>query len=312
MTDSPASESGVERRTKNMDDAVVQIRDVVKWLIGAFAAVAVVLAAGSQLGEVGSLSDGRLLAAFGGVLATLLGIALAIYFAAKVLTPSALTLKQMVREEKKSPAGKAIAKDSGLLLGHGTSIKEFEQRRNAAVTAEADAWTKFEADEGSSSLEALAVKASKNRERIDEAMVWLISFGRFKETSQLFKAALRAMFAAAAIAALGITGFAWAAHPEEKKEGNGGALVAKAPSAVTIDLSREGRETVGEEIGRKCDPEAVAAVAVAGEPRALEVVTTPSKRCKLARFMLTPAVGAYQARATVPTRPNPTPPTGAG
>ncbi len=306
-----AKESGVARANASADKAITQIREVAKWLIGAFAAVAVVLAAGSQLSEVGSLEDERIIVAGLAILATLFGVVLAIYFTVKVLTPKSLTLRRAVLDEENgSPAGQAVAEDPTLLLGHGKSIKEFEERRNAALAREEKAWAAYEGDRKSEELKAEALRAMAERERIDEAMTWVISFARSMEATHSFKVGLRAMLAGAAIAALGITGFAWAAHPEEEKEES--AAVAKAPSAIAIELSAAGSETLADDVGAACDRTGFRGVAIGGEPEALEVITTPTRKCEVARFVLTPELGTYESEEPVLKRSNPGVPSGAG
>ena len=110
-----------------MDTAVTQIRDVTKWLIAAFAAVGVALAAGSQLSEIGVLSGWRLVAAFVAVLFTLGAIAAAILYATRVLTPSAISLDGLVADEERSKIGKEIRAHPSFLLGHGETIKGFSE-----------------------------------------------------------------------------------------------------------------------------------------------------------------------------------------
>jgi hypothetical protein len=293
------------------DAAVVQIREVIKWLIAAFAAVGVALAAGSQLSEIGDLGGLRLLAALGGIVLTLAGISVAIIWATKVLTPKPVGLKQLAASEDDSEVGEKIREDPSLLLGHGKSIREFEEKRQAALAREDAAWTKFEAQEDDTALAALAKKASADRMRIDEAMSWLFSFARYTETARLFRVALRTMIAAAVIAAIGIAGFAWAAHPEEASDDpSAAAVVPMAPAQVEIDLSAAGKETLKDDLGEKCDTGELEAVALAGTPDALEVVTVPSDACELQRFVLTTDLGTFKSAEPPPTRPPPAPPVG--
>lgn len=298
MADEADPKSDAKGAGTTMDAAVVQIREVVKWLIGGFAAVGVALAAGSQLAEIGDLEGWRLAAAFGGVLVTLIGIAVAILYATRVMTPRAISLNRLVGEEGSSEIGKQVRGDPSLLLGHGKSLAEFAAKRKAAVEAEDAAWATYEvADaEEKKTLRSGVKRAEAERQRVDEAMTWLFSYARFVEVSHLFKTALRTMFAAAAIAALGIAGFAWAAHPEgTDDEAAEATVVAKAPLAIEVDLSSAGEETLGDDLGASCDTGDLSAIALSGTAEALEVVTVPSKSCALGRFVLTPELGAYKA-----------------
>ncbi len=292
------------------DAAVVQIREVVKWLIGGFAAVGVALAAGSQLADLGSAEGLRLVVAIVSVVAVLVGIAGAIFFATRVLVPKAITLKQLVTEASTSDVGKAVVDDPDLLLGHGKSIPDFAEKRQAVLAEEDAAW---EAYEGASDKDAKAAliprvkKAEAARRRDDSAMNWLISYARYLQVSKLFRESLVAMFIAAAVAAAGIGGFAWAAHPEDK-EGEATPVVERTPAAVVVDLSPEGEESLGDDLGAECNINELEAIAVSGTPEALEVVTIPSDTCELDRFVLTPDLGEADNVEEITREENPDPP----
>jgi hypothetical protein len=308
MTEEAGGKPEAKDAGDTMDAAVVQIREVVKWLIGGFAAIGVALAAGSQLSEMGALTGWRLVAAFAAVLVVLIGIAVAILYATKVMTPRAISLDRLVHEEGESEIGQQIKADPSLLLGHGKSLSQFAKRREAALAAENSAWAAYEAAaaEEKKSLKGGVRRAEAERKRIDDAMDWLFSYARFVEVSHLFKVALRAMFLSAAIAALGIAGFAWAAHPdEEAAKEEPATIVAKAPLQGEIDLSAAGRETLGDDLGPSCDTEAVPAVALAGSAEALEVIAVASETCALNRFLLTPELGSFAATEAVQAEAEP-------
>jgi hypothetical protein len=297
----PAGSSTAAASAANMDAAVLQIREVAKWLIAAFAAVGVALAAGSQLSEIGSLSGWRLVAAFAGVILTLAGIAGAILFATRVLTPRQIALNRLVRDECKSKIGEEVRGDGSLLLGHGKSLKEFAEKRDQALAAENAAWSAYEAADKTEKkgLKPSVEKAQADRERIDDTLSWVISYARFLDVSALFRASLIAMFVAAAVSAIGIAGFAWAAHPEDKPAETEVAAVSVAPAAVEVELSPLGERTLSDALGVTCTTSPVAALALSGPANALEMVTIPSQACGLRRFVLTPVMGTVKADATV-------------
>jgi hypothetical protein len=142
-------------------------------------------------------------------------------------------------------------------------------------------------------------------------MGWVLSFARFKEVSAHFSRALKVMFAAAAISVVGIIGFAWATHPEPTEPAAEPA-VADKPAQITVDLSDDGRDGLGPELGPKCDTSALEAVAIGGDPDALDVIADATRTCKPVRFTLTPEIETYQSDKRVRTRPNPAPPTTTG
>ena len=317
MAEAEDKKEEVKQSGSTTDAAVVQIREVVKWLIGAFAAVGVALAAGSQLSEIGHIDDLRLVVAFLGVFLVLVGIVVAIFCATRVLIPQAISLKELVSAKAHAEVRDAIAADPSLLLGHGSTVADLEQERDAAIVKEDEAWTAFEAKEDDKALQALAEKSSDARKRVDEAMRWLFSFARYTEVSSLFRQTLWVMTGAAVVAAIGITAFAWAAHPEDKKK-DSAAVVAKAPVQVQIHLSASGRETLGDDLGDKCGTAKLSAVALAGNAEALDVVTVPTTTCSVHRFTLTDELGTFEnaepvtapSRGPPPIKPNPEPPVG--
>jgi hypothetical protein len=287
-----------------MDSAVVQIREVTKWLITAFAAVGVALAAGSQLSEIGALSHFRLGAAFFAVLVAIAAIGVAIFSATRVLTPKAVSINRLAEEEEKSEVGKQVRDDPSLLLGHGKTLKEFAKRRDDALAAEDKAWEDYEVaeKEEKKDFRPTVKKARAARRRIDAAMGWVISYARFVEVSRRFRLALRWMLGSGIVASLAIAGFAWAAHPEADA---GGAAetgaVSAAPMKIEIDLSPSGEKTLEGVLGTGCPMSSLAAIALAGPANALEVVTIPNGECSLRRFVLTPVLGTFEATTSAGT-----------
>lgn len=317
MAEAEDKKEDVKQSGSTTDAAVIQIREVVKWLIGAFAAVGVALAAGSQLSEIGHIDGLRLVVASAGLFLVLAGIVVAIFCATRVLIPQAISLKELASAKEHAKVRDAIAADPSLLLGHGSTIADLERERDEAIAREDEAWTAFENKEDKTQ-QALAEKSSDARKRVDEAMRWLFSFARYTEVSSLFRQTLWVMTGAAVVAAIGITAFAWAAHPEDKAEKSSIGIVAKAPAQVEIHLTAVGRETLGDDLGKKCDTTKLSALALAGSDAALEVVTVPTSSCTLHRFTLTDQLGTFESTEPVtepntgppPTKPNPEPPVG--
>jgi hypothetical protein len=298
MTEASKAEGEEVKGGNATDAAVIQVREIVKWLIGAFAAIGVALAAGSQLSDIGHIEGHRLLIAFGGVAATVIGIAVAIFFATKVLTPRAVGLSELAKSKRFKSVREEIDKDPSLLQDNGTSVQNFIDRREKAIEEEGKAWDALYADEDNAAKKTLAQRRSQQRERLDETMTWLFSYARYREVSKLFSRSLWVMGAAAVLAAIGITAFAWAAHPEAKSD-KPTPVVAKAPAEIVIDLSADGRKQLVGELGSACDTSHLSALALAGEPQSLEVVTVPGKSCSLKRFILTSDLGTFQSRESV-------------
>lgn len=290
--DTPAKDPAVA----SVETAVDRIREVTKWLIGAFAAVGVVLAAGSQLSEVGDLTGWRLFAAFVAILMALVGIAIAILYATKVLTPKSVSLRGVVAGGSGSPLGKEVESDPGLLQGHGNSLEEFNLKRQEAIAAENDAWARYETSSGDEKkqLATQVKRAEAKRKRMDATLTWILSYARYLDVSATFRKALTAMFVGAVLAAAGIALFAWAAHPEGESEDPPGA-VAAAPREVTVNLSSAGEDALKESVGTSCDTGSMSAIALSGDADAVEMVSVPTGSCKVHSFVLTPMLGTWTA-----------------
>ena len=126
-------------------DAANRIRDSAKWLLGAFAAVGALLAAGLQLADLGKLasnrSDYRLQWAVVGVAAAVLGIGIAIGASASVITRSFVTLKWLTEKQSRH---KAFDADKILLASH-QNVQELYQKYSGALEAQRVAIQAWEA-----------------------------------------------------------------------------------------------------------------------------------------------------------------------
>ena len=273
------------------DAAILQIREVVKWLIAAFAAVGGLLIAGSQLAEIGQLTGWRLAAAIAAIFLVLLGVAVAILEAVRVFIPLPLGLKDVAEGKDLERIRSKIAADPSLMHWQAASVPELRARQEALLKDETEAWQIFKRDENDKEALRLAERASADRVVVQEAVTSVVAFARYTLASELFKRSLRGMLAGATIAALAIALFAWAAHPEDKDDEETAPVVAKVPTSIVVNLSPAGEDALGEKLGAGCDANAVPAVALGGEADALEVVTVPSDTCSLQRFTLTETLG---------------------
>jgi hypothetical protein len=120
-TSTPASASGSATSSPSgnpFTDAATRIRNSAKYLLGAFAAVGALLAAGLQLTSLGKLSSDRpdhrsQLAALG-VALTVLGIALAVGSASVVISRSFVTLSWLAEKDRRH---RNVDRDKPLLAG---------------------------------------------------------------------------------------------------------------------------------------------------------------------------------------------------
>jgi hypothetical protein len=292
--------------------AIDSARELAKWLIVAFGAIGATIVAGSQLSEMGEIDGWRLFGAFAGLVLGLVGVAIAIWYAAKVLTPSDLTLAQLARSEANSPAGKLVREDPDVLLGHGNTIVQLQSNRKDAIERESSAWSAYEADKADAELKQRAIDAQADRRLVDDAVQQFLPMALYAQVEQTLKTAIRVMFAGAVVAAAGIGLFAWAAHPAES-EGTPAPVVAKDPSEVVVRLTNDGRAQLADRLGKGCDLDAVHALAVAGSAAELQVVPLPEDGCETVRFAVTGDVGTVVSGEQIDTiatcpKDNPKPP----
>jgi hypothetical protein len=67
--------------------------------------------------------------------------------------------------------------------------------------------------------------------------------------------------------------------------------VPKQPSRVSVRLSAHGMDVLTKRIGDGCPATPLRAIALGGEPDALELVSIPTADCDATRFTLTESVG---------------------
>ena len=101
------------------------------------------------------------------------------------------------------------------------------------------------------------------------------------------------MVVGALMAALGITAFAWGANAPESKSLNGGEVLPKSPSEVTVILTDKGIKEFGGNIRRndKCDLSNLSAIAFAVNRGAYDVVTVATDNCNVHQMSVTAAQG---------------------
>ena len=289
----PAPTSGIDSN----EAAVKRIREVTQWLIGAFAAIGVALAAGSQLSEIGTLTHFRLGVALVGVGVVLIGATVAILSAVRVLSPAPISIQGLVAKEQKSAIGKQVKKNPALLQGHGETIADFDRILKAANRKVDETYDAYQGATAENETELATAFKTAEAERlpINETLDWLLGYAGYLEVEARFKRARILMFAAGIAAAAGIASFAWAAHPEKKSESSSSAAVPASPAEITVDLSPAGEGSLKDALGAKCNDSAFDALALGGPANAIEAVAIPTAGCEPARFVLTPSIGTFEA-----------------
>lgn len=129
------SGQGAGPRTTIAGPAITTLRETSKWLIVVWGAIAGALISSLSLSNLGTLELGwRLMVAVLGMGLALLGIAIIIKNATKVLTPSHFTLNKLVSNTNKySTIIEFFDRENRLFLGYATSIKTLNSNLDEAV-----------------------------------------------------------------------------------------------------------------------------------------------------------------------------------
>lgn len=312
MSDTPTP-AAADSPAGPYDTATAALRDSAKWLLGAFAAVGAVFAAGLQLASIGDLSwdhRGRLIAAVLGVLLTVGGVAVAIYAVSEILTRRLVTLATLATDTDLQPERDWLA-DSPDLLGGKSDVAQLRTDYTAVVAAQKAARDRLdtahlavqELDSSSpADLADLAMKEKRVAEAawapvaqqaldLDRVRLEVLSAAGFMRVSRAWKDARRTICLAAAAAALGITMFAWGANPPEEGT-EPGQVLPPTPSNVNVKFTGN-TDAVQRQLGKNCDlSKPVPAIAMTVTGQTYQVATVKTAKCASVWLTVTDAKDA--------------------
>lgn len=246
----PAEDLVVQREFKAVDD----LRTLCRWLLTIFAAVAALLIAGVQVSSIGhlSLNDPRLWFAVVCGALTLVSIAVILATFVRVLTPATVNLKALADLEAKNPNHPDIRYlIDGRYLGDRDRVSQL--------------YTDYQQPNASAALSL----------RVDRVNATVLHH----RTDRLFMQALRVAIPMGLVTALFIAGFVWAANPPASAPGS-----FSMPTEATLRLDAPGKAALSDIIGPSCVTSDVDVIVLAVDNGVYDVVSTPSDRCKLARF----------------------------
>jgi hypothetical protein len=283
--------------------AADRIRESAKWLLVSFAAVGATLIAGLSLTSIGDLTnDGphnRLTWAIVGISLGVLGVVVAIAAASIVVTKSFVTLKWLGEQSQTKQPRRDIEGDTALLGGYET----VDQLKSAYDDAMTDRRTKMKASYDDPTDD-------DKRKAATNARAWAILLGQivrhvvdqasFERVRASYGLARWGILAGAAISAVGIAAFAWAANPPKSEQV---PLVSSTPSDVMARIDPEDRKTFQAKLGTKCDLSRVHAVALGAVGESYQLASVPTDTCKPTVFTLAADQGrvAPVAAAQQPT-----------
>jgi hypothetical protein len=282
--------------------AVDRMREVAKWLIVILGAIGGTLIAGIQLTDVGSAKDAHLTDAVLGLGVSLAGVGLAIGFTVSVLIPTELTLPKLARASKWSPVKRLVKREPEVLFGHGPGIANLELARLGANAAAKAADAALAASPSNIRLKDELETALAERERVGGHVHRFLGFALVAQVRAKLNRALLAMLAGGIMAAAGMTLFAWASHSDQSATSSV-ETIPKRPSEATVALSKHGRAVLTKRLGDNCPDKKIAAIALGGEPDALDVVSVPTANCAATRFTLTEDMGVAYSEQPVEVEP---------
>lgn len=216
-----------------------RIRDAAKWLIASSAAVGAALIAGSQLSSIGRLDVGwptsiptaRLWVATAGVLLGLTAVAYVIWTAVAVLLPVLVLISDLKEHwDEPSPAMRPV-------VGFFREHRKFLQ----GVDTPAELIDRRE--------ELIRQRATDEIAKADQRIQAIEDMANHQILKAMFQRSLRRLLAAAALIAIGIVAFAWAANPPPKPA-TADLRGARLAGAVLRDADLRGAKLDGADLSR--------------------------------------------------------------
>ncbi len=230
-----ADENKSDEAQTPLANAAERIRGSAQWILGAFAAVGALLAAGLQIASIGELepSDGaRFWIAFGGIAVAVIGIVIAVGAAASVSTQSDVSLHWLASDTQ-SEASKKVTADPA--LRQGLTVTSLQDKLNRTATEAGEQFEKIVqlGDPGNdpdkqakaAALQATYTQQTAELDRLQRIRTDVLDVASFYRVKEAFDNAKILMVVGALMAALGITAFAWGANAPESKSLNGGEVL---------------------------------------------------------------------------------------
>lgn len=298
-----------------------QLREVSKWLIGAFAAVGAVMLAGTQLSSIGSLSGehpGRLVTALAAALVVVLATCRAIYLLTTVLTLKFSGMHGLVAMSREQTMGEVLAADTGYLAGRPNVKALFDDYDDAREVERAAHTVRLglerEAAGHASAPKELADRlavakaqeklAERETEHLRTFVRMLIQMKGHFDVWSTFRDVRRGVLLMAVLSAVGIIVFAWAANPPKADTASKGTpVVQPRPVEARLVLTPGGQADLGGVLGAECAARAASAgvpvVALAVDEDFSEVVVLGADPCTTTRLSVSAELGRVVPAGTV-------------
>lgn len=198
-----------------MQQSVDSIRQSARWLIGSFAAVGAILAAGVSLSDVGTLHGWRLALAVLGATGALTAVVIALWQVSTILIPRLPLLDEL---SEHAGLKELLAREPEMLHGYASSLPELIDMYRRCYTplreAETAARTSFGEDD---ILERHVTVARERVEELEAAINRYRQYAVYLDTVNAFSRARKGVAAAVVLGGAAIVLFAYAANPPAKQ-----------------------------------------------------------------------------------------------
>jgi hypothetical protein len=198
--------------------AIESYRNVIKWVLSSFAAVAAALIAGLQLSTLGQVEGEALVWSLIGIAVAFTGIVAIILFAVQVLVPIGATYRQFKNSRDFKPLREYLRNDDAPLRRKATSAASLAEAYDAAIETEMAAGKSSKEQPADREREQRFEHATAERKELFEIVVAVTKLGLTLRTQQLFRRAMWAVRVGVVAAAIGAIVFAYFANPPKTSE----------------------------------------------------------------------------------------------
>lgn len=270
-------------------DAADRIRESAKWLLGAFAAVGALFAAGLQLQSIGQLEAGttRSTTVVLGLLLTVGGISLAIGAAASVIGKSYVSLHWLVTSRRAWRLRRSLQADGLLVPGFSNFGELYAQAASAKEELVQSVMAHYAGRANAAAMIPIQQAIVKNLDPVVDNVVEVASYERLLRAWQWSK---RAMFLGALLTAIGLALFAWGSHAPDPVE-----ALPRTPTPVLVTFAPAERKSVAPHFGETCDlAQAVPGVALNAVGEDLTIAFPAREGCSAALVVVDPSLGSVR------------------
>ena len=261
----PDPATAAENQLRQIEE---RARNNAKWVLATLGAVAAVVLAGVQLKDLSSLTGAQRHLALWGAGLAMGGTFVAIGAVAWIQRPDKVSVYQLTRYGGPFGYTRYLRHDPVVLKRKFDNLDDFKAAYEAALGDEPS-------DETKQRLHDLATLGRS-----------IALDGHYYRFNRRFLTAMVVTFLGVVATTAGVLLFVANSSTAQVSTGPGG------PLPVSVQLTARGRALLAPVIGRTCVSRTVRAISLANDPNGPDVVVEPTPRCSVARFTLTPDLGA--------------------